>query len=113
MKLQFFFLLSKMFFFVRASCICQMPSKKNLFSNKTCPIFQITTCIHNLFSSGSDRWADLYGECQIQCKVENVQTLNCKLEFIKASGYWSAGKRHEVIGTINGQKGKKYILYKH
>ena len=68
-------------------------------------LFQITTCIHNLFSSGADRWADLYGECQIRCQVNNTQSLSCKLEFLKASGYWTAGKKHEVIGTINGNKG--------
>ena len=57
--------------------------------------------------SMSDRWADLYGECVIDCHVtsdgggsfDNLMT--CKLEFLKsASGYWSNGKRHEVQGTI-------------
>jgi len=68
---------------------------------------KITTCIHNLFSSGADRWADLYGECQIQCKCSSGEnTLSCKLEFLKASGYWTSGKKHEVVGTINSQKGK-------
>jgi hypothetical protein len=67
---------------------------------------KITSCIHNLFSSGVDRWADLYGECQIKCKVQNTQTVTCKLEFQKASGYWTSGKRHEVVGTIQNAKGK-------
>jgi hypothetical protein len=59
----------------------------------------------------SDRWADLYGECVIDCHVipddgsaaENAMT--CKIEFLKsASGYWSSGKRHEVQGTIYDNK---------
>merc|ERR1719232_1140633 len=32
--------------------------------------------------------------------------MTCKLEFLKASGYWTSGKRHEVVGTINSSKGK-------
>lgn len=67
---------------------------------------KITTCIHNLFST-ADRWADLYGECLIDCRLSDGNTANsgtvmtCKLEFLKsASGYWSNGKRHEVQGTI-------------
>ena len=66
---------------------------------------QITTCIHNLFSSGTDRWADLYGECQVKCKVNDETTMTCKLEFLKASGYWTSGKKHEVVGSINNSKG--------
>ena len=69
---------------------------------------KITTCIHNLFSSGSDRWADLYGECQIKCKES---ALTCKLEFLKASGYWTSGKRHEVVGTVTDNKGKMYFSF--
>ena len=61
----------------------------------------------------SDRWADLYGECIIDCHVSSSDdvmaefrhnskpAMTCKLEFLKsASGYWSNGKRHEVQGTI-------------
>ena len=32
--------------------------------------------------------------------------MTCKMEFLKASGYWTSGKRHEVVGTINSPKGK-------
>ena len=76
---------------------------RNLF------FFQITTCIHNLFSSGTDRWADLYGECQVKCKVNDETTMTCKLEFLKASGYWTSGKKHEVVGSINNSKGIIYL----
>ena len=72
---------------------------------------QITTCIHNLFSSGSDRWADLYGECLVKCETNEEITMTCKLEFLKASGYWTSGKKHEVVGTINNSKGKKNIFF--
>ena len=68
---------------------------------------QITTCIHNLFSSGSDRWADLYGECLVKCETNEEITMTCKLEFLKASGYWTSGKKHEVVGSINNSKGIK------
>ena len=72
---------------------------------------KITTCIHNLFSSGSDRWADLYGECLLKCKVNSDITLTCKLEFLKASGYWTTGKRHEVVGTVTlkGKIGRAHV----
>ena len=71
-------------------------------------------CFFFIPNSLSDRWADLYGECVIDCHVtsadgvtpQNVMT--CKLDFLKsASGYWSNGKRHEVQGTIiNNKTGK-------
>lgn len=71
---------------------------------------KITTCIHNLF--GGDRWADLYGDCKISCRYivndENNASptaLSCKMEFIRASGYWTSGNRHEVQGTITDPKG--------
>jgi hypothetical protein len=31
--------------------------------------------------------------------------MTCKLEFLKASGYWTSGKKHEVVGSINNSKG--------
>ena len=59
---------------------------------------KITTCIHNLFG-GSDRWVDLYGQCNIKSKA-----LTCKIDFVKAS-YWSS-KRHEIYGSITDKNGK-------
>ena len=86
-------------------------------------IFAVTTCIHNLFS-GSDRWADLYGECVIKCRKKWKETSTpavasapsakkerplsiCQIEFLSGAGsYWSsASKRHEVRGTIKDDKG--------
>jgi len=85
---------------------------------------KVTTCIHNLFS-GSDRWADLYGECVIKCRKKWKETSTpaaasapsakkerplsvCQIEFLSGAGsYWSsASKRHEVRGTIKDDKGK-------
>ena len=73
-------------------------------------------CVSTMFTqfihSMSDRWADLYGECLIDCFVVSDDTtfdtaMTCKLEFLKyASGYWSSGKRHEVQGTIFDKKGE-------
>ena len=86
----------------------------------------MTTCIHNLFS-GSDRWADLYGECVIKCRKKWKETSTpaaasapsakkerplsvCQIEFLSGAGsYWSsASKRHEVRGTIKDDKGTAY-----
>lgn len=74
-------------------------TKEHYYWNK------ITTCIHNLFTGG-ERWADLYGVCQMHCKVNQASTMTCKLEFLKASGYFTSGKMHEVVGTISEPKGK-------
>ena len=35
---------------------------------------KITTCIHNLFGTGN-LWADLYGECVINCSQQTVKRL--------------------------------------
>ena len=88
----------------------------------------MTTCIHNLFS-GSDRWADLYGECVIKCRKKWKETSTpaaasapsakkerplsvCQIEFLSGAGsYWSsASKRHEVRGTIKDDKGTAKIV---
>lgn len=62
---------------------------------------KVTTCVHNLFSSGGQRWVDQYGELKITNVTKNIE---CKLTFVKAS-YWSA-KKHEIYGQITTPEGK-------
>ena len=81
----------------------------------------MTTCIHNLFS-GSDRWADLYGQCVIKCRKKwkdgqqptelkgkkEKPLATCNLEFVQASGYWAnSSTRNEVRGAIKDASGKR------
>ncbi len=81
-----------------------------------CAVFGCSLYIF-ISKSLSDRWADLYGECVIDCHVTSADggtpenAMTCKLDFLKsASGYWSNGKRHEVQGTIINNKTGKYQL---
>jgi len=81
---------------------------------------KVTTCIHNLFS-GSDRWADLYGQCVIKCRKKwkdgqhptelkgkkEKPLATCNLEFVQASGYWAnSSTRNEVRGAIKDASGQ-------
>ena len=71
--------------------------------------------------SGSDRWADLYGQCVIKCRKKwkdgqqptelkgkkEKPLATCNLEFVQASGYWAnSSTRNEVRGAIKDASGK-------
>merc|ERR1712223_96854 len=45
---------------------------------------KITTCIHNLFGTGN-LWADLYGECVINCSQQSVKRLKTSAQKPRAS----------------------------
>ena len=45
---------------------------------------KITTCIHNLFGTGN-LWADLYGECIINCSQQSVKRLKPNAQNNRAS----------------------------
>ena len=45
---------------------------------------KVTTCIHNLFGTGN-LWADLYGECVINCSQQSVKRLKPSAQKPRAS----------------------------
>ena len=56
---------------------------------------KITTCIHNLFGTGN-LWADLYGECVINCSQQLVKRTKKS-----AHNNINVNKNNNRIGIVN------------